>query len=219
MNAFRRWFFLGWLFLAGTAAAADSGTLLFLENTKSVVEVSTRGQMGHVALVIANDGEDWVYEATPAKVRRLTLADYYAELAEINRRKEHDDWIVIWKLSPMEAYSNEEVARMREYLDGQVGRRYSVRNYVRTKPGDGIHCAELASSALNASGRYKFENCSKIHPTALYRAVLATHERPQRVSLPAPGPKPSWCARAYERCGRWFSWCGWSCREAWSFCW
>ena len=33
MSAFHGWFFLGWLFLAGTAAAANNGTLLFLENT------------------------------------------------------------------------------------------------------------------------------------------------------------------------------------------
>ena len=210
---------LVWLLGAASLSAAESGTLLFLENVSSVVEVSTRGQIGHVAMIVKDDGAEWVYEATPGKVRRLAASDYYAELAESNRRKDDDEKIVIWKLTPLEAYSDEEVVRMREYLDGQVGRRYSVRNYVRTKPGDGIHCAELASSALNASGRYKFEDCSKIHPTALYRSLLATHQSPQRVSLPSPGPKRSWCVRAQERCSRWLNWCGWSCREAWAFCW
>src|SRR5262245_24059724 len=144
------------------------GTLLFLENCSSLVERATRGEIGHAALVFHDAGACWVYEATPAKVRRVTLADYYAELARLNARRDEDENIRTWLLVPKTPYTPAEIAKMRAYLDAQIGRRYSVRNYVRGKPGEvhstkvgpvevqvsvessgksagGIHCAELTS--------------------------------------------------------------------------
>jgi hypothetical protein len=160
-----------WAALAVAAEPLEDGSLLFLENASSVVELSTRGKIGHVALVF-------------------------------------------------NGYSAEEVAAMRAVLDAQLGRRYSVRNYVRTKPGDGIHCAELASSVLNASGRFRFENNAKIHPAALFAAIdKRPHYGPAEEVLIAPAAKEPWCARAQRRTAQWFNWCGWSLREAWLWCW
>jgi hypothetical protein len=161
------------------------GTLLFLENCSSVVERTTRGEIGHVALVFQDGGERFVYEATPAKVRRVTLANYYEDLAQQNQRKSDEDQVRAIAVAPKPAYTSEETSRMRVYLDGQLGRRYSVKNYVRGKPYDGIHCAELASSTLNASGRYSFADCHKINPQALYAAVAPTHLRVEQVVIPA----------------------------------
>jgi hypothetical protein len=195
------------------------GSLIFLENCDSVVELTTRGKIGHVALLLSDGGTPWVYEATPAKVRRVTLEAYYAELAGLNKRRDDDNLIRIFALRPKNAYQPDEITRMRTYLDSQLGRRYSVKNYVRGKPYDGIHCAELAANTLNQSGRYAFENCHKIHPQALYVALLPTHAVPQEILLTPPTIKESWCLRAQRRSAEWFTWCGWSCREAWSFCW
>ena len=218
------------------------GTLLFLENCSSIVERTTRGQIGHAALVFRDEGTCWVYEATPAKVRRVTIADYYAELARLNARRDDDEKMRTWLLRPKQAYTAAEVANMREYLDAQIGRRYSVRNYVRGKPGEahsakvgpvevqvavhaeskspgGIHCAELTSTTLNQSGRYAFENCHKINPQALYTAVLPTHAAPEELLLSPPTANEPWCQRAQRRTAEWFNWCGWSCREAWAWCW
>jgi hypothetical protein len=220
------------------------GTLIFLENCSSVVELTTRGQIGHAALVFRDADACWVYEATPARVRRVTLADYYAELARINQRRDEDERMRIWLLAPKAAYAPAEVAKMRDYLDEQLGRRYSVRNYVRGKPGDvhsakvgpvefkvavhtsgesresqGIHCAELTSTTLNQSGRYAFENCHKINPQALYTALLPTHATPEELLLSPPAVTEPWCQRAQRRTLEWFRWCGWSCGEAWAWCW
>src|SRR5688572_30047563 len=125
------------------------GTLLFLENCNSVVEWSTRGRIAHVAILIHESSEPWVYEATPATVRRVTLADYYMELARLNQKRSAGEQVKLVALFPLRAYDAEEVARMKKYLDEQLGRRYSVKSYVRKKPADGIHCAELASTTLN----------------------------------------------------------------------
>src|SRR5688500_849745 len=181
------------------APKLEDGTLVFLENVNSVVEYSTRGKIGHVALAFTDGQEAYIYEATPAEVRRVKVAEYYAELARLNKRRDDDDQVRVWMLRPKKAYSPAEIAAMRKYLDGQIGRRYSLRSYVRGKPGDGshsarlgplevkiavdvkdsdlkdsrqdpppagIHCAELASTTLNQTDRYGFENCHRIHPQA-----------------------------------------------------
>jgi hypothetical protein len=210
-----------WTALALSAGPLDDGSLIFLENCNSVVEYSTKGKIGHVAVVLNEGGEAWVYEATPGKVRRVTLDDYYAELVRINLRRDEDDQMRVWLLKPMPAYSAAEVAAMQDALDEQLGRRYSVRNYVRKKPGDGIHCAELTALALNASGRFALKNGAKIHPAALYDTLAASEHYgpPEEFSLTPPATREAWCARAQRRTADWFTWCGWSCQEAWLWCW
>jgi hypothetical protein len=93
-----------------------------------------------------------------------------------------------------------------------------VKGYVRGKPSDGVHCAELAATTLNQSGRYVFQECHKIDPQALYAAVLATHVSAP-LAIPSLATQDSWWVRAKRRSLAWCTWCGWSCREAWAFCW
>ena len=200
------------------AELAD-GTLLFLENCSSVVERATKGEIAHVALVFRDGGEAWVYEATPAKVRRVTVNEYLSDLARLNNRRDEEGRIGVIALEPRTAYEPDELAKMRAFLDAQIGRRYSVKNYVRGKPYDGIHCAELASSTLNASGRYAFEECHKINPQALYAAVTPTHAAGERLAMPSVEVKEPWRTRAQRRWSGWMTWCGWSCKEAWLFLW
>lgn len=200
-------------------AKLTEGTLLFLENCNSVVEWSTRGEIAHVGLVFHEAGEAWVYEATPARVRRVTLADYQLELARLNKRRAADDQARLLALAPKPSYTNDEIGRMRKYIDEQLGRRYSVKNYVRGKPYDGIHCAELASSTLNQSGRYAFAECHKTSPQAFYNAVVPTHFEPQVVAIQPLVEQEAWAVRASRRWSGWYTWCGWSCREAWLFLW
>jgi len=200
-------------------SSLPDGTLLFLENCNSVVEYTTHGEIAHVALIFHDDSDAWVYEATPGKVRRVTLHDYYTELARLNQRRDDDNQIRVIALRPQVPYSAEEVAKMRSCLDGQLGRRYSVKNYVRGKPYDGIHCAELASTTLNHSGRYAFDACHKIHPQALYDALLPTHASPLPITIPRLVAQEPWYVRLHRRWIGWFTWCRWSTREAWLFLW
>src|SRR4030095_4695139 len=76
--------------------SSPDGALVFLENCNSVVEYSTRGKIGHVALAFSNGQETWIYEATPAKVRRVKSVEYYAELARLNQRRDADNKIRVW---------------------------------------------------------------------------------------------------------------------------
>jgi hypothetical protein len=204
---------------ANTASMLGDGTLLFLENCSSVVERTTHGEIAHVALVFREGGQTWIYEATPAKVRRVVVDAYFAELARLNERRNDGDRIRVLAVRPKVAYAEAETKKMRSYLDQQLGRRYSVKNYVRGKPYDGIHCAELASSTLNQSGRYDFADCHKLNPQALYTAVLPTHAGPEAISIPSLVTQEPWRLRMQRSWLAWFTWCRWSCREAWLFCW
>src|SRR5262245_56318638 len=79
--------------VAGREPELPDGTLLFLENCNSIVQRTTHGEIAHVALVFHDGIESWVYEATPAKVRRVKLDDYFVELAQLNKRRDDDDQI------------------------------------------------------------------------------------------------------------------------------
>jgi hypothetical protein len=213
------------LMCIASASASDEtprlagGTLLFLENCNSVVEFATCGEVGHAALVFQQEGEDFVYEATPGNVRRVSFSDYLTELARINKRRDEDEQVRALALQPRVPYTEDEIARMKAHLDTQLGRRYSVKNYVRGKPYDGIHCAELASTTMNQSGRYTFTNCHTINPQALYTAALTSHSAPRRVTIPSLATQESWCLRAQRRWIALYTWCRWSSREAWLFFW
>jgi hypothetical protein len=212
--------FVLWMSLVVGGNAYDDGSLLFLENCNSVVQWTGDGNIGHVALIFNDSsGKPWVYEATPGRLRRVTLEQYQQELARINGRRDDDDGIRGLVLRPKRPYSADETTAMLEYLDQQVGRRYSVRNYVRDNPGDGMHCAELTSSTLNRSGRHAFERCSKIHPAELYELVAATHGPIESLDLDVTLPQLTWCQRASLRWSESWTWCKWSCGEAWAWCW
>jgi hypothetical protein len=96
----------------GRSTELPDGTLLFLENCNSIVEYTTHGEMAHVALVFRDGGDAWVYEATPAKVRRVLVEDYFAELARLNRGRDGDEQIRVLALRPKTPYTAEETANM-----------------------------------------------------------------------------------------------------------
>lgn len=211
-----------WLLIASLATAAEpleDGTLIFLENCSSIVERSTHGSVGHVAIVINEGSEPWLYEAIPGKVRHLKADDYFAELSRLNARKDEDKHIRAFALRPEKPFTAAERQAMQHYLEEQVGRRYSVQGYVRGKDGAGIHCAELASHTLNESGRYHWEHCYSISPSKLQEIVDPTYQEPVAVQIPMLTAEESWCERAQRRWDSIRNWCSWSCGEACTFCW
>ncbi len=204
--------------LLSLTAAADPvpGSLLFLQDSNRIVQRVTGSEISHVAIVMSHKGKSWVYEAEPAVVRRVPLTTYYQELADLNRSRKTK--MKAWLLRPERTYRSSELADMKKFLDSQLGRRYSVRNYVRGKPGEGIHCAELAAEALSFATRYDLKRAYAFDPGALLKHLQPEHRQPRIVSLPRATPKKSWCERSWKS---WLScreWCEWSCYETWAFC-
>lgn len=208
-----------WATLAVGASPLQDGTLLYLQNCSSVVQLSTHSQIDHVALAFSSDKETWIYEATPAKVRRVSLAAYEEELAKLNERRDADGKIHAWALVPKRKYSPGEIAAMRKFLEAQIGRRYSLENYVKQRPGAGVQCAELAASTLNETERYQFTDCYTINPAGLVGRLESVSLPAAEIEIPSPTTRETWCERSNRRWGEVWSWCRWSCGEAWAFCW
>jgi hypothetical protein len=199
----------------------DDGSLIFLEKCNFFVERYTNAPIGHVAIAVNDDHQTWIYEATPGKVRRLTWADYKAELGTLNadRERKEKDPITTWVLEPDASLTAKEQTKLKRFLDSQLNRRYSVRGIVRGKAGDGVHCAELASHALNTIGRANIDDCHKQSPAAVMELARDISEPAYQVTIASPAVEETWCERSWRRWTHWGVMCRWSWGEAWRFCW
>lgn len=196
-------------------AQVKSGDLLFVQNSHNVVECYTHSSYSHVAMAMKEGDETWVYEAEIPVVTRYTLKQWLTTIGNHNSDRPQSP-AVITVVRPQKAYTDSEIKKMKAYLDKQRGRRYSLRGYVRNTPGNGIHCSELCSGAMEASERFKFSTPNyAIAPYTLLRSLSKTHHQcgPRlKVTLRAD-QRMSWC----ERSAAWWSkrptFCLWSCWE------
>jgi hypothetical protein len=205
------------LVLGASPAPLETGTLLFLEHSNPIVAHWTRSDITHVAVAVREDSGTWIYEATPGEVRRVVLDEYLQELARMNRNRRQP--IRAWAMTPREAWPEAEQHALAMFLASQVGRRYSVRNYLRRTTGDGVHCGELASSALERTGRFQLQPHYGQHPGRLVAALAADFHPPLLLGLPEPFEETSWCRRTWRSWTSFRDWCRWSCYETWTFCW
>lgn len=203
--------------LLGAAPMAD-GSLLFLENSNQFVELYTGSETTHVAVILHEQEQPWVYEATPGEVRKLTFATYRAELGELNKRRGEKRKIRAVLVEPSQPYSAEQITAMRELLESQIGRRYSVKGHVRGR-SDGIHCAELAARALCAASVLKIERCQAESPATLLARVKPQAQAFTTLTIEEPAERPSWAKRRWNDVSAFTGWCQWSCWESWTWCW
>ncbi len=199
------------------AADWEDGSLVVLHNSNKMVAGWTDSDVTHVALLLNIGDQTWVYEATPGKVRRVPLASYREELRELNARRRQLTRMSI--LQPKRPYSSGQVASMRQYLNRQIGRRYSIKGAVRKKPSDGIHCAEYVATALCKSGRFRATNPHGLHPVTIVRNAAPLHDSPAHVSISPRESRESWCDQSWKRWAGIQAWCSWACYEALLFCW
>jgi hypothetical protein len=204
--------------LLGSMQLRD-GTIVVLENSNAVVKMYTKSEITHVAMIMIIGGQPRVYEATPSAVRCVTLSEYFAEIAESNRGRDASDHIRLRLYQPTKPYSAVERSRMVAFYDSQLGRRYSTRGYVRQEPGDGIHCAELVSTALVRTGRFRFPPNYGVSPAALVAQIKPSHDAPLEIAPIARRTQDSWCQRSWNWWSGLFDWCGWACWETWTMCW
>ena len=131
--------------LALGSGAPETGTILYLKHSNAVVQQVTGSDVSHVAMVVQIADQPWVYEATPAKVRRVAFAKYLQEISWLNQSR--GARIQVFEMRPAVALSTNQIQTIRAYMDVQLGRRYSVAAYVRGRNGEGIHCAEVLANA------------------------------------------------------------------------
>ncbi len=200
----------------GAGSGIQDGSILVMRNSNKVVGVATGSSITHVAMVMTVNKKRLVYEATPAKVRRLPLSEYCEELGVMNQGRSKK--IQLSYCAPKKPLSKDEKARMRSYLESQLGRRYSVRGYVRREPGDGIHCAALVGSAISESGVCRVVNPYGQSPDSLMIGVRILYRPARMIALPIPKTQPTWAQRASLTWRGFKTWCCWSFVESFRFC-
>jgi len=209
-----RWAFLV-LLMPSQLFAIENGTLLFVENGQNLVECYTKSSYSHVAIVL----DDCVYEAELPEVKKYTVQEWFTNIGKYNDGKGSPALVEIQ--APDKPYTKEELGKMKVFLESQVGRRYSIRGYLRKIPGTGIHCSEMCATALESSGRCNFsvQNC-EISPGDLHDWISGHHQVGNQLYVRI---KPE---HRRTLCSRWSDWwkhkgtaCGWSCCESLTFCW
>jgi len=204
------------LSLSATTDIQDGSLLVFEHSNKPVAQV-TGSSITHVAILFHHGDTQWVYEATPAKTRRLKLTDYQNELGELDRHRGRPTRVSV--LEPSYPYSELQIEQMRAHAASRIGRRYSVKGYVRGKESDGIHCAQLAAATLAASGRFRFDKAYAISPGELVANVRPLHKSPVPLAIATVQTDESWCERSWTAWFNYGAWCRWACYETWTFCW
>lgn len=198
-----------------TADAPATGAVVYLENSNAIVEKVTDSKISHVGILFRQEDSVWIYEATPGFVRRISLDAYRKEIATLNRGRKEP--MKLFLLEPSRPYSDDECAALLKHLESELGRRYSIKGYVRNEPVEGVHCAELVCASLQATGRHAFERKQRTSPVMLVTQLRGDSRPPERLSLPKL-PEISRCQQAWERWTRFSAWCSWSCYESWMFC-
>ena len=202
--------------IVSAATAIPDGSLLVLRNSNKPVATATGSDITHVAIVFNDSDTEWVYEATPAKVRCFRLTEYRRELSELNRGRSKPVRVSI--LEPKTPYTEEQIEHMRNLAASQIGRRYSVKGYVRGKESDGIHCAHFAAATLEASGRFQFDAPYATSPGELIRTIGPSHKLPVPLAIDTGESDASWCERSWATWFNYGTWCRWACYETWTFC-
>ncbi|MCA9174436.1 MAG: hypothetical protein KDB14_08120 [Planctomycetales bacterium] len=205
--------------VAPSEAPSDAwvdGSLLLLQDSNSIVSAVTDSRITHVAMLFHPPGASapLVFEATPARVRQVSLPDYLREIAVLNERRRQP--MSVFVMTPRRDFSTDQVESMLTYARHSIGRPYSVKGYVRDRSAEGVHCSEFASRVLCATERYAFHNHHRITPVRLRHLLRFSYRAPVSLQLPA-APKQSWCAETADCWGDFCGWCGWACVESWRF--
>lgn len=215
------------LLLAAALLGADAqaveppplGSVIVLTGGAKLVAAATGADVSHVALVLPGDAGALVYEATPDQVRSCTWPEFLNEIAELNARRRVRRRIEVAVMAPRRPFSEGELDAAQEFAAGQIGRRYSVRGYVRGDPGEGIHCAEFAATALQRTGRCYFPSPHELAPQAMIDEISDSYAPPTQVALRPPSDNLGWCDQQRKVWGGRLDWSLWAASEAWSWCW
>ena len=161
------------LLVCSSASAMEDGSVIFWHGGLLVGPIfrHTNSKITHVAIILNEQGQDMVYEATPPRVRRMPFNQYIQHLRELERKP-------FWRergfryfiLEPKKPYTSWELQRMRKYARSQLGRPYGLRGWVLNKEVKTIFCSQYISNIIEKSGRIKSYNF-KESPVSLYRKL------------------------------------------------
>ncbi len=168
----------------------QTGTLLFSAGDCLAIRVFTASPYTHVAVVVKSDKTCTVYDSmNGVGVRKMPLSEYLADQTPDELHVFH----------PQEPLSEGESADLIRYLEGQLGRRYSIHHHLTGDRAEGVHCAEYATDALMAIERIHARQPARVSPASLLQGITQSkvYSSAGLVELrPAEHPAP----RGRNRC-------------------
>jgi len=137
--------------MATTNVFADykDGTLFVIKNGNRTVQLVTKSPYTHMAVIFKEDGKYYVYESAYKKgVRKVRLNDYM----NLVKAEADERCLSMYVMQPKIRWTPSQRKKMLDYLHSQLGRRYSVRSYIKGRPMKGIHCSELIANMFSKAG-------------------------------------------------------------------
>lgn len=171
-----------------------TGTLLFSQGDCLAIKVFSNSDYTHVATVIVEDGEPYVYESTNgAGVRKLPLAKYVSVSAP--------DQLHV--MQPSFEFNRKLRQPFVSHLREEIGRPYAVKHHLTGKRCEGLHCAEYVTDALMASDIIRARNPPKVSPASLLEGIEQADLYHCSLVLNLEPPAPvretgdGWCERMW----------------------
>ncbi len=174
-----------------------AGSLIFHRGKCLSVKLYTRSPFTHVAIVVPErKGPGWIVYDSARKhgVRKSKLSDYLEESSPD----------AISFLHPCNNLNPNQSEQLRNALDEQLGRSYSIKQHLTGNRAKGIHCSEYVTDALIAIDLLRANKPPRVSPASLFEGILQANVYRSgtilKVALPiAPVPKTeSWCSRVWN---------------------
>ncbi len=140
----------------------QTGTMIFSEGDCLAVRMFTKSPYTHVAAVVLENGEPYVYDSMNGQgVRKLTLERYC--------QQECPNTLHVYQ--PKTKFSPTRKDLFLTHLKSELGRPYGVKHHLTGKRAKGIHCAEYMMDTLAACRLMQADNPSKVSPDSLRRGM------------------------------------------------
>jgi len=194
---------------------AETGTLLFSKGDCLAVRIFTKSPFTHVATIVREEDQITVYDSmNGVGVRKQSLRDYLK-----NRGGD-----VLHIYHPSQAFDVQKSNKFKQHLEQKIGTPYAVRHHLSGKRGQGVHCAEYMTDALQACNILKAKNPANVSPGSLFRGVTMynIYQTGQIIALTSAAPAED--EKGNNRCHQWWidtKVCTWKCchkLKGWFFC-
>lgn len=209
-------FALAVLFMAPWVGPAD-GSLIVLRDSNLLVRGYTQSSWTHVAMILQDDGQPWVFEAAPGYVRKVPLVDF---LSKAGRPGSPGTAYAprVYYLSPRKPYSAVEILAMREFALRQIGRRYSVKGILRGQSVEGMSCAQFVAATLQQTGRIRFAHTFNQTPSSVLQHTRELYAGMRPVRMTGGRVESGWfesADRTFQGARTWWKWSTWEALHYW----
>lgn len=144
----------------------QTGTLLFSEGDCLAVKAFTASQYTHVAAVVVEDDQAFVFDSQNGiGVRKMPFEEYLS----VTKPDE------LHILQPKHAFDAKRSNAFGSHLEKELGRPYAISHHLTGQRCEGLHCAEYATDALMTANIIKAKRPPRVSPATL-RSGLLKHD-------------------------------------------